>query len=292
MELLKKLTETPGVSGREERIREVIEKEVAGLFDEVRTDPMGSLICTRNPRPAKDPAKGQPADKPTTVMLACHMDEIGFYVSHVDEKTGFLRVHNIGGFDTRTLLARRVLVQGTGGDLMGIMSAAKPIHVMSEEEKKRIPEIGDVYIDLMLDAKVVAKKVRIGDPVTMWQPMLEIGNCYVGKAMDNRVASWVAINAVRKLAKHNCRIVYVATSQEEVGLRGAQTASFAVQPDIGIALDVTIAADTPGVGDSQRVTALAGGVALKVVDSGSIPDRGLLDTWVRLAEKRKIKNQP
>ncbi len=302
MELMRKLVETPGVPGREERIRQVIHDEVADLFDDIRTDPMGNLICTRQPSGPSDGkrgAKGGPSrspDKPLTVMIAGHIDEIGFMVSYIDAKTGFLRVQNVGGFDTRTLLARRVLVQASGpggGDLFGVMNAAKPIHVMTDEERKKVPEVADLFVDLMLKPKEVARKVRVGDPVTLWQPLVEIGDCWVCKSMDDRISAWVAINAVRKAAKagHACRIVYAATVQEEVGLRGAQTASFAVQPDVGIAIDSTIAADTPGVSENQQVTRLGGGVALKVMDSASITHRGLLDEWIRIAEKKKIKYQ-
>jgi len=295
MELLRKLTKTPGVAGREERVRAVIEREVAGLFDEVRTDAMGNLICRRGPRggkAGKGKSAGGAGGRPTRVLIACHMDEIGFYVRYVDAETGFLRLHNVGSFDTRALLARRVLVQtASSGDLFGVMTAGKPIHVMTDEERKKVPEVEDVFVDLMLEPKAVAKKVRIGDPVTLWQPLTEIGGGYVGKAMDNRVAHWVTINAIRKLDGHACEICYVATVQEEVGLRGAATAAFGVEADVGIAVDTTIAADTPDVPAAKRVTVWGGGVALKVMDSGSITHRGLLDEWIALAEKRKIKYQ-
>ncbi|MCG3178047.1 MAG: putative aminopeptidase YsdC [Phycisphaerae bacterium] len=304
MDFLRKLVETPGVPGREERIRQVIHDEVAGLFDTIQTDAMGNLICTREPR-GKAPDGGSSGEHhktvamhahhehPTTVLLCCHMDEIGFIVSHVDESTGYLRVMNLGGFDARTLLARRVLVQAEDGDLLGVMNAAKPIHIMSDEEKKRIPEIPDVYVDLMMEPRKVRKKVRVGDPVTLWQPLAEIGDCCVCKAMDNRIATWVAVNAVRKLEgkSHSCRIVYVAAAQEEVGLRGASAVVHAVKPDIGIAIDVTIAADTPGVEGARQVTRLGEGVALKVMDSASITHRGLLDEWIAIARKKKIKHQ-
>lgn len=293
MKLLRKLVETPGIPGREERIRKVIHDEVKDLFDEIHTDAMGNLVCTRQPRSGEGKIVPKTRQvEATTVMLACHMDEIGFIVSHIEEKTGFLRVQNVGGFDTRTLIARRVLVQTAKGDMIGIMSASKPIHVMSDEEKKKIPDVSDVYVDLLTDAKTVCKQVRVGDPVTLWQPLVEVGDGYVCKAMDDRIASWVAINAVRKAAKkHSARIVYVATVQEEVGLRGAMSSVHSVKPDVGIAIDTTIAADTPGVSDSQRVTKWGGDVALKVMDSASITHRGLLDEWIKIAEKKKLTYQ-
>jgi tetrahedral aminopeptidase len=287
MKLLSKLTETPGLSGREERIRAVIEQDVAGLFDDIRTDAMGNLICRRQPR-----GKRREAGRPLRVLLAGHMDEIGFYVSHVDKKTGFLRLQNVGGFDTRTLLARRVVVQTESGDLHGVMFAGRPIHVMSEDERKKIPDMDDIFVDLMTNSKKVAGSVRVGDPVTLWQPMSEIGDACVGKAMDNRIAHWVIINAVRQAAaRHRCEIIYAATVQEEVGLRGAQTAAFGAEADVGIAVDSTIAADTPGVPENKRVVAWGGGVALKVMDQGSITHRGLLDEWIAIAKEKRIKHQ-
>src|SRR3954463_8898257 len=127
---LKALSEAPGVPGREERVREIILRETKGLFDDVATDPMGNLIATKR---SKAPGARR-------VLLACHMDEIGFYVRHVDDK-GFVKVHNVGGFDTKNLSARRVLIQTAGGDLLGLMNpSGRPIHIAKEEDKKKIPE--------------------------------------------------------------------------------------------------------------------------------------------------------
>src|SRR4051794_2036977 len=187
LKLLKQLSEAPGVPGREERVREILKKEIKGLFDDVSTDPLGSLI-------ARKKAKGKPR-----VLLACHIDEIGFYVRHVDDK-GFLRIHNVGGFDTRNLFARRVRVQASnGGDLFGLMNpSGRPTHIAKDEEKKKIPEISEFYVDLCLPPEDVKKKVRIGDPITLVQQFDEIGDCVTGKCMDNRVAAFVVIEALRK----------------------------------------------------------------------------------------------
>src|SRR3954452_5880281 len=135
LKLLKQLSEAPGVPGREERVRDILKKEVKGLFDDVSTDPLGSLI-------ARKKAKGKPR-----VLLACHIDEIGFYVRHIDDK-GFVRIHNVGGFDTRNLFARRALVQSSGGesqeDLVGLLNpGGRPIHISKDEDRKKIPEITD-----------------------------------------------------------------------------------------------------------------------------------------------------
>ncbi len=285
MEFLKKLSDLPGVPGREERVRDLILKEAKGLFDETHVDAMGNLICRK--KPGKQAGK-KPAPK---VLLCCHIDEIGFYVRAIDDK-GRLRIQNVGGFDTRNLFARRVLVQGRK-DLLGVMNpAGRPIHMASEEEKKKIPEIGEFYVDLFLSKEEVDKLVRVGDPVTLVQTCEEIGDVVTGKCLDNRVASYVAINAIRQVGKKSgYDVYYAATVQEEVGLRGAGPATFGIEPDVAIAVDTTLACDTPGIDPVDSITQLGKGVGIKVLDGGSISHRGLLDEFVALAEKKKIPYQ-
>ena len=280
--LLKSLSEAPGVPGREERVRKILERECAGLFDEVKTDPMGNLIATKK-------AKGAKARR---VLLACHIDEIGFYVRHVDDK-GFVRVQNVGGFDTRNLLARRVLVQASSGeDLVGLMNpGGRPIHIAKDEDKKKIPEINDFMVDLCIPAEQVKKKVRIGDPVTLIQEFSEIGDCVSGKCLDNRIAAFVAIEAVKKAASLKYEVILAATVQEEVGCRGAGPAAYATQPDIAIAIDTTLCVDTPGVPEDERVTKQGDGCALTILDSMTISDRGMIDEFEALAKKREIPFQ-
>ena len=286
MQFLKELTETPGVPGREERVRDLIIERTKGLFDEHRVDPMGNLICRK--RPGRKPRSGR---KAPSVMLACHIDEIGFYVKFID-KEGRLRVQQVGGFDTRNLFARRVLVQGRK-DLLGVMNpSGRPVHIATEEEKKKTYKVGEFFVDLFRPKVEVNRLVRIGDPVTLVQPLEIVGQVATGKALDNRVASWVAINALRKIGQRSPYDIYfVATVQEEVGSRGAGTSAFDVEPDIGIALDTTLACDTPGIGEDEAVTRLGRGVGIKVMDSASISHRGLLYEFIRLAEKKKIKHQ-
>ena len=281
---LKSLSEAPGVPGREERVRAILEKECRGLFDSVTTDPMGSLIATK--RSNRQGAK--------RVLLACHIDEIGFYVRHVDDKGGYVRLHNVGGFDTRNLLARRVLIQTSGGeDLVGLLNpGGRPIHIAKDEDKKKVPEITDFYVDLCRPADEVKAKVRIGDPVTLIQEFSEIGECVSGKCLDNRVAAFVAIEAMRKL-KTDPRfdVTLAATVQEEVGCRGAGPAAYTCEPDIAIAIDTTLAVDTPGVPEDERVTKQADGVALTIMDSLTISDRGLIDEFEAVAKRRDIPHQ-
>ncbi len=287
LDLLRRLCETPGVPGREERVRALVSETVDGLFDEVRTDAMGSLICTAHPR--------RDADGATTVMIAAHMDEIGFYVRHVDDK-GFIWLNPAGGFDARHLFSRRVLVCTEKDDYKGVMNpGGKPVHLSTPEERKKVPEISEFFVDLGMRAAQVLKKVKVGDFVVMDEPFVEQPDKLVSKALDNRVACFVAIEAVRALSGkdpgHGCELVVAFTVQEEVGLRGATTAANAVGADIGIGLDTTLSCDTPGVPDSERVSCHGKGVAIMVQDSSMIADHTLVAELCRVAEKNKIPHQ-
>ncbi|MBL0926422.1 MAG: M20/M25/M40 family metallo-hydrolase [Phycisphaerales bacterium] len=291
VDLLRRLCETPGIPGREERVRELIKKEIRGLFDEVTTDAMGSLICRRAPR-----AKGSGRGRPTRVMLSCHMDEIGFYVKHIDDD-GFIRLNAAGGFDTRNLFSRRVLVCSKhGGDIVGVMNpGGRPVHIATEEDKKKIPEVKEFLVDIGLPAAKVRKLVAVGDMVVMHEPFVAVGDKLVSKAMDNRVACWLGIESVRRLeeqgAKHACEIYSVFTVQEEVGLRGALTAARSVKPDIGIGLDVTLSCDTPGVPKDEAVTIQGQGCGLHIMDSSMISNHELIDDLEAVARKHRIRHQ-
>ncbi|MGE5607777.1 MAG: M42 family metallopeptidase [Bacillota bacterium] len=278
---LKSLSEVAGVPGREERVRQLLQRELKGLVDTIDVDPMGSLVAVKKAR------KQAPR-----VLLACHIDEIGFYVRHIDDK-GFIRIQNAGGFDTRNLLARRVMVQTSSGeDLIGLLNpAGRPIHIAKEEDKKKVPEIAEFYIDLCLPPDEVKQKVRIGDPVTLVQEFSEIGQCVSGKCLDNRVAAFVAIEALRKVKKPKYDIVLAATVQEEVGCRGAGPAAFTAEPDLAIAIDTTLCVDIPGVPEDERVTKQGDGVALTIMDSNTISDRALINEFEAVAKKHEIPFQ-
>ena len=251
----------------------------------------------RKPRPAGKAVAagaGGTGGKPLKVMLAAHMDQIGFMVRYIDDK-GFLRVQAVGGFDTRNLFARLVTVctsDHPSGDLLGVLNpGGRPIHIATEDDKKKIPEISDLMIDLGLPVEQVKKQVKIGDMVVIQAPYMQVGNTFVAQAMDNRVACWIVIRAIQQLKHHDCEIHCVFTVQEEVGLRGAGTAAFGVVPDVGIAVDTTLCVDTPGVPDDQCVTRQGEGAALTVMDSASICDPDLLTEFEALAHKHKIKAQ-
>lgn len=283
LELLRRLSEVAGVPGREERVRELIRGELEGVVDELREDALGNLIAVRR-------AEGEDAKR---VMVAAHMDEIGFYVKHVDDK-GFLRVHNVGGFDPRTLFARQVTVHAglSGEDLVGVLNpAGKPIHLSTAEERKKVPTMADFFVDLGLPKDEVHAKVRVGDMITLRQPFEDLGPVVTGKALDDRVSCWVLVRALQRLERPRHHVLAVFSVQEEVGVRGAQTGAHGLEPDLGIALDTTLAVDTPGAPTDQAVTRLGEGVALKVMDSRSISTRWLLDEFIALADERELPYQ-
>jgi len=283
--LLQRLCETPGIPGREERVRALVQKETKGLFDSVTVDPMGSLLCTIKARKRS----GGP------ILVAAHMDEIGFYVRHVDDQ-GFLWLNPAGGFDARNLFSRRVLVITEKGDLKGVLNpGGKPIHISSEAERSKVPGTEEFFIDLGREAGDVKSRVQVGDYVVMDEPFLDLPTAVISKALDNRFACFMAIEAIRAIAKRRGQlsrdVVVAFTTQEEVGLRGAMTAANAVGAEIGIGLDVNLACDTPGVPDSQRVTKHGLGAAVMVQDGSMISDYGLLTQVCAIAKRKKIPHQ-
>ena len=289
MQLLETLTQTPSVPGREDRIRAVIAQHIAdrNLFDTVTTDAMGSLIGYRRARP-KSGAAGK---SPVKVMLAAHMDQIGFLVRHIDEK-GFLRINPVGGFDTRNLFARSVRICTAGGDLPGVLNpGGRPIHIATDDEKKKVPPITEFFVDLGLPSDEVHEAVKLGDMVVLDGPFRTMGHSVVSQCLDNRVGCWAQIRAIENLTHHDCDIYAAWTVQEEVGLRGAMPAAFGIQPDIGVACDTTLNCEIPGVPDEDRVTVFGDGVCLHVMDSSMISDLRLIQDIEAVAEKKGIKCQ-
>lgn len=226
------------------------------------------------------------------MIISCHLDQIGFYVRFIDD-AGFLRINPAGGFDPRNLFARRVIVQAQGGDLPGILNpAAKPIHVASAEERKKIPEVREFAVDLGLPVEEVKKRIKPGDPIVLEQTTVPVGNLICGQCMDNRISPWVGLNAIKQAKGKNVYDIYfVGSVQEEVGLRGAQVAAQHVPADVGIAIDTTLAIDTPGNAAEDHITKLGEGIGIKVMDASVISTRSLFDEFVALADKRKIKYQ-
>jgi endoglucanase len=279
IELLKKLAETPGISGREEQVRALMVEELRALTDEVSVDRLGNVIAVK--RGTSD----------RRVMLAAHMDEIGFIVKHID-KQGFIRIQPVGGFDARVLFAQRVFVHGFAGErLRGVlMPSSKPIHLLGEE-KPASPKLDDLFIDLGLPNEQVCAKVEVGDMITMDRTLEVVGDTIVSKSLDDRVSLFVMLEALRALQHHEVTIFAVATVQEEVGLRGAGTAAYQVQPDVSVALDITLAGDIPGGAEQDAVTRLGNGAAIKIFDSSHISNYKLVRHFRDLAQRHEINHQ-
>jgi endoglucanase len=279
IKLLSKICETPGAPGYEKRIRNLIIQEVSKLVDEVEVDNLGNVYAIKR---AKSNSEGK------KVMVAAHMDEIGFMVTHIDDN-GFLRFTTLGGFDPKTLTAQRVIVHGKE-DVIGVMGS-KPIHVMTAEEKNKVPKLTDYFIDLGMSKEEVDKLVSVGDTVTRERGLIEMGNCVNSKSIDNRVSVFILIEALRTLKEVPYDVYGVFTVQEEVGIRGANVASHKVNPDFGIALDTTIAFDLPGAQAHEKVTSLGKGVAIKVLDAMTICDYRMVEFMRQTADSNKIKWQ-
>lgn len=276
--LLKKICEIPGTSGFEHQVRNLVKKELKGIVDEMYTDHMGNLIAVK---------KGKARKK---VMIAAHMDEIGFMVTNIDDR-GFVKFHTIGGFDPKTLTAQRVIIHGKK-DVVGVMGS-KPIHVMTPEERAKVPQIKDYFIDLGMSKKEVEAIVSIGDPVTRQRELIEMGNCVNCKSLDNRVSVFILIETLKELK--NAKVPYdiygVFTVQEEVGIRGAHVAAHHIEPEFSFGLDTTIAWDTPGAPASEMITELGKGTAIKVMDASAICDYRMVEYMKGVAKKHKIKYQ-
>ena len=276
IKLLKEICEVAGAPGHEQRVREVVLREVKKLADKVSVDNMGNVTAFK---------KGK---KDKKVMIAAHMDEIGFIITHIDEN-GFLRFIPLGGFDPKTLTAQRVIVHGKI-DVIGVMGS-KPIHMMSAGEREKIVPISDYFIDLGLSKKEVDKIVSVGDTVTRQRELIEMGNCVNCKSIDNRVSVFILIETLRELKSSPYDVYAVFTVQEEVGIRGANASALQIEPDFGFGLDTTIAFDVPGAKPYEVVTKLGDGTAIKIMDASTICDYRMVKYMKQTAVKHKIKHQ-
>lgn len=269
-QLLKTLTETFGPSGYEDAVRKVILKEVKPLADEVRVDALGNLIVRRKPD------KG--SKNPKRIMLAAHMDEIGIIASHIDKK-GFVRFTNVGGtFGRYTLGARVRFMNGVTGvvgyDRLEQVDNALPINKM--------------YIDVGASRKEDCP-VKVGEFAAFERSYLEMGDRLVAKSMDDRTGVAVLIETLRRIKSSPHDLYFVFTTQEEVGLRGAGAAAYGIEPEIGIAVDVTATGDTPA--SMKMVMELGKGPCVKFRDPGMLSDPRVVDWMIKTAEKAKIPYQ-
>jgi len=278
---LEKLSNACGIAGREEEVRSLMRNFLKPYVDEVKEDKLGNIIGIKKGK------KNAPK-----VMLAAHMDEIGLLVKTIS-KEGFIQFAKIGGIDDRILLAQKVIVYTEKGPLHGIIGS-KPPHIQKEEERKRVLTYDELFIDIGAENQEQAKKmgVKIGDPLGFDIKFAKVGkNIVIGKAFDDRVGCAVMVEAMKRLEKTECTVYAVGTVQEEVGLRGATTAAFGIYPDVGIALDVTIAGDVPGVREVEAPIKLGKGPSIEIADMGLITHPKVVRLLVDAAEENKIPYQ-
>ncbi|WP_435153491.1 M42 family metallopeptidase [Haladaptatus sp. DFWS20] len=274
-ELLQELTETSGAPGYEDRIRNIVRRELDGEVDEIHIDAMGNVVGTVE------------GTTDYEVAVPAHMDEIGFMVTHVDDD-GFLSIDSLGGWDPRVLRAQRVTVHTEDEDLTGVIGSMPP-HLLDDEDEQ---EVSDVYIDLGLPAEEAESRVSVGDIVTMEQTTTRIGEHVTGKALDDRVCLFAMLEAAKRIENPDVTIHFCATVQEEVGLRGAEALGVDIDPNLAIALDVTVANDIPGVTkEKDHVTNLGDGTAIKLKDGSVVTTPKVHRRLRSLAENRDIEYQ-
>ena len=282
-QLLAALTEAHGVPGFEEPVRALIREylEPLGVLSQ---DKLGSVICRKE--------GSVPAPK---VMLAAHMDEVGFMVKQIT-KEGFIRFLPLGGWFDQVLLGHRVIIKTVKGDVVGVIGA-KPPHLLPPDERNKVVQKKDMYIDIGATSKEEVEEagVRIGDPIVPRADFVVLANgqSYLSKAFDDRVGVALMIQALEALQQesHPNTIYAVATVQEEVGVRGASTGVWAVDPDVAIVLESDIAGDVPGVDAAQAPAHLGKGPSLLIYDRSMIPNRALRDLFLETAEEIGVSLQ-
>jgi putative aminopeptidase FrvX len=290
LDLMLKLDAARGISGYEEEVAELMHAELAPLSDEQTHDPLGNHYFTRRG------AEGAPV-----LMLCAHMDELGFLVQHIEDE-GFVRLAGVGGHDDRMLTDQVLEVQGAHGLVTGVVGT-KPAHVVTAEERARSIPLHEMFLDLGTSSREESEAlgVRVGDSVTFARTGMALNGTrvFTGKAVDDRAGCAVMIETMRRLAEREiaATVVAVASVQEEVGLRGAGPAAFRVQPDVAIALDVTLAGDTPATEFRQLPIRLGGGPAIKYFDwappsmIGSAVPRRLTRRLEEAAERAQVPFQ-
>ena len=275
---LKDLTNLAGVSGRESPVRDYLIKLLTPHADEIRTDVLGNLIVYK---------KGS-SDK--NLLLCAHMDEVGLMVRYVDDR-GFLYFVTVGGIDPRTLLAQRVRVQTKKRPILGVIGT-KPAHITTEADRAKAVPLSDLYIDTGLPAGKVQEWVEPGDSVVLDRSYEEFGDGRIcAKALDDRAGVFVLAELVRTIKNPFYNIYAVFTVQEEVGLRGATTAAFGIEADLGFALDSTGAADIPGCSAPNYIVSVGGGVGVSVIDGRTITPDWLFEGLKDICRKEKINWQ-
>ena len=275
--LLAEICKAAGAPGHEQRVREIVLREIKPFVDEIKIDNMGNVITIK---------KGK---KRKRVMIAAHMDEIGFIVTHIDDK-GFVYFHTLGGFDPKTLTAQRVIIHGKK-DILGVMGG-KPIHLMNASDRTKVPTVKDYFIDTGMSKEELENLISVGDTITRERELIEMGDCFNCKSLDNRVSVFILIEMFREMKNQPQYDIYgVFTVQEEIGVRGANVSSMDINPDFGFGLDTTIAWDTPGSTKQEQVSALGDGACIKVMDSSTVCDYRMVRYMKKLAKNKKLKTQ-
>ena len=280
-ENLEKLSNACGVTGRENQVRELMIQLMKPYADQITVDRLENVIAIK-----------QGKEKSPKIMLAAHMDEVGLMVKTIS-KEGFLQFTKMGGIDDRILPAQKVTVFTRKGQFSGIIGS-KPPHIQKEEERRKVIGYDELFIDIGAESREDAANlgVSIGDPVGFDIKYVPLGKDVVtGKAFDNRAGCIAMVETLKLIEKTDCTICAVGTVQEEVGLRGAATAAFGVDPDIALALDVTIAGDVPGVREFDTSVKMGKGPTLTVSDSGLITHPKVLRWLLDTAEEEKISCQ-
>ena len=283
MELLRILSNTPGVSGFEDPVQQVVKDELERFCDSVHIDKIGNVIGL------KKAIRTDQGQVPLKVMLAAHMDEIGFMVKHIDSN-GFVRFMPIGGFDPRTLVAQRVIIHGQR-DVKGVV-APQPNWILNDKDRQKVLEINELVIDTGMDRETITNLVSIGDVISLAQSFDELNEkVVIGRNFDDRVGVYVMLEAMKRIKECQVDVYAVATVQEEVGLRGVPTATYAIEPDVGIALDGSLASDVPYAKEEERHCIMGAGTGIYVMDKLTISDRKLVQFLKQLAQKQGIKTQ-
>ncbi|MGV3486967.1 MAG: M42 family metallopeptidase [Tuberibacillus sp.] len=284
LQMLKELTDAKGISGNEREPREVMKKYIAPYADEITQDGIGSLVAK----------KVGDASGPK-IMVAGHLDEVGFMVTQIDDK-GFLRFQTIGGWWEQVMLAQRVTVVTKDGEIPGVVGS-KPPHVLPPEERKKPVDKKQMFIDIGATSREEALSfgVRPGDMIVPVCDFTVMKNpkFLMAKAWDNRIGCAIAIDVLKELkgAEHPNVVYGVGTVQEEVGLRGAQTSAHLIKPDIALTVDTGIPGDTPGMSDRDALSKLGDGPQVIVYDASMIAHKGLLDFITGVAEENNIPFQ-
>ena len=281
-DLLEKLSNASGISGFEDEVRDLMIKELEDYVDEINIDPLGNLIAIK---------KGNPSSQ--KIMLAAHMDEIGLMVRYIDKK-GFIKFSTIGGINDQMLLNQTVSIQSEKGEVVGVIGS-KPPHKMKESERKQVIKYDNMFIDIGAKNREEAEElIDIGDPIIIRQEFEELRNGLVkGKALDNRVGCAVLIEVLKR-TETNATIYGVGTVQEEVGLKGAKTSAFSINPDMALALDVTISGDHPGIKEEDAPSRAGKGPAIILTDAsgrGLILSKEIKKLLISTAEEENIPYQ-